>query len=161
MTRDEALARALDWAEGRRSWCNLGPHEPYTPDVIAVMDAQEVVKWSALAAALPAVDAAGEKIIRDGYKQFASRIALEPERRRLLLAKLHEEVAEVESSETETDFVAELGDLVEVCFALGGYEAVEDARNSKLEDRGGFKEGFVMPLAPASRPAADTPKEQA
>lgn len=51
-SREVALALALDWAEGRRSWCNLGPYEPYTPDVIAVMDAQEVVKWSALAQTL-------------------------------------------------------------------------------------------------------------
>ena len=52
-TSEEALALMLDWAEGKRSWTNLGPHEPYTPDVIAVMDAQEVVKWGAVAAALP------------------------------------------------------------------------------------------------------------
>lgn len=55
LTRESALATAIDWAEGRRSWVNLGsPHAggPYTPDVIAVMDAQEVVKWSALAQAL-------------------------------------------------------------------------------------------------------------
>lgn len=35
------------WASGQRSWTNLGPHEPYTPDVIATMDAQEVVKHAA------------------------------------------------------------------------------------------------------------------
>lgn len=35
------------WSSGARSWTNLGPYEPYTPDVIAVMDAQEVVKHSA------------------------------------------------------------------------------------------------------------------
>lgn len=52
MTSAEALERALDWAEGRKSWANLGQYEPYTPDVIAVMDAQEVVKWAALASAL-------------------------------------------------------------------------------------------------------------
>jgi hypothetical protein len=52
-TKELALRLALDWAEGRRSWANLGPHAPYTPDVIAVMDAQEVVKWTALAAVLP------------------------------------------------------------------------------------------------------------
>jgi hypothetical protein len=48
---------ALDWAEGRRSWTNLGPHEPYTPDVIATMDAQEVVKWTAVAVALAQLEA--------------------------------------------------------------------------------------------------------
>lgn len=51
-TFDEAMTRALDWAEGRRSYTNMGPFEPYTPDVIAVMDAQEVVKWTAIASAL-------------------------------------------------------------------------------------------------------------
>ena len=29
---------------------NLGPHEPYTPDVIARMDAAEVSKWGAAVA---------------------------------------------------------------------------------------------------------------
>lgn len=48
VTRDEALANALDWAEGRRSWTD----GPFTPEQVAVMDAQEVVKWSALAVAL-------------------------------------------------------------------------------------------------------------
>lgn len=44
-------AEMMDWHEGRRSWANLGPHAPYTPDVIAVMDAQEVVKRAAILAA--------------------------------------------------------------------------------------------------------------
>ena len=52
-TAEQALALALAWADGRRSWTNLGQYEPYTPAVIAVMDAAEVVKWSALALALP------------------------------------------------------------------------------------------------------------
>jgi hypothetical protein len=53
-TYQEAIALARDWAEGRRSWTNLGGVNPeaYPDDVIAVMDAQEVVKWSALAVAL-------------------------------------------------------------------------------------------------------------
>lgn len=33
-----------DWVAGRRSYTNFGPHAPYTPDVVAAMDAQEVVK---------------------------------------------------------------------------------------------------------------------
>jgi hypothetical protein len=45
------VAEMSDWLEGRRSWMNLGPLAPYTPDVIAVMDAQEVTKR---AAAIPA-----------------------------------------------------------------------------------------------------------
>jgi hypothetical protein len=63
MTSDAALKQAVDWAEGRRSWVNLydgygdSPGVRYPHDVIAVMDAQEVVKWSALAAALAQVEA--------------------------------------------------------------------------------------------------------
>jgi kynureninase len=54
-TADEALELARAWADGRRSWLNvvgqgygsLGERD----QTIAVMDAQEVVKWSALSAA--------------------------------------------------------------------------------------------------------------
>lgn len=45
----------LDWAEGRRSWINLGPHEPHTPDVIARMDAAEVEKHAAAIRGLTAL----------------------------------------------------------------------------------------------------------
>lgn len=38
------LDEMLAWAEGRRSYTNYGPHEPYTPDAIARMDAAEVEK---------------------------------------------------------------------------------------------------------------------
>ena len=44
-TGDEAYELMMDWAEGKRSWMNLGPHEPHAPDVIARMDAAEVDKW--------------------------------------------------------------------------------------------------------------------
>jgi ABC-type branched-subunit amino acid transport system ATPase component len=53
-TWEEALALAQAWAEGKRSWVNVVHAE--TPErrqeVVAAMDAQEVVKWSALAVAL-------------------------------------------------------------------------------------------------------------
>jgi hypothetical protein len=52
------MALAVDWAGGNRSWTNFGPHEPYTPAVVAVMDAQEVVKWTAVAVALAQIEAA-------------------------------------------------------------------------------------------------------
>jgi len=55
--RDHHLSEMKDWIEGRRSWTNLGPHEPYTPDVIAAMDAQEVVKHAAAAQAYGALAA--------------------------------------------------------------------------------------------------------
>lgn len=41
------LSEMNDWIEGKRSWCNLGWNEPYTPDVIAAMDAAEVQKHAA------------------------------------------------------------------------------------------------------------------
>ncbi len=46
------VTEARDWLEGRRSWCNLGPYEPYTPDVIARMDAAEIEKRAAMIRAL-------------------------------------------------------------------------------------------------------------
>lgn len=48
----DLLAECRDWLEGRRSWCNLGPHEPYTPDVITRMDAAEIDKRAAMIRAL-------------------------------------------------------------------------------------------------------------
>ena len=45
-TGNEAHEVMMDWAQGKRSWTNLGPNVPYTPDVIARMDAAEVEKWS-------------------------------------------------------------------------------------------------------------------
>lgn len=54
-TRQEALALATDWAMGRRSHTNTvyAPTPERKQEVVAVMDAQEVVKWTALAAVLP------------------------------------------------------------------------------------------------------------
>lgn len=95
-------------------------------------------------------DARIEKVIRDGYTKFASRTVHGHERREALLAKLNEEVAEAVEAFAQDDIgarIAELADVVEVCFALGGYDAVESARNAKLEDRGGFNNGLVMRLA--------------
>ena len=54
---DELMAEIDDWVRGKRSYINLGPHAPYTPDVIAAMDAQEVVKLVAALGAYPAVEA--------------------------------------------------------------------------------------------------------
>lgn len=51
---DRHLAEVEAWTNGSRSWTNLGWDPPYTPDVIAVMDAQEVVKHSAAAQAYAA-----------------------------------------------------------------------------------------------------------
>lgn len=61
MTAEDAKRLMFDWAEGRRSWVNLGPNPPYPPEVIAVMDAQEVVKFAAIYAALLTAELAGQK----------------------------------------------------------------------------------------------------
>jgi kynureninase len=55
-TADEALELARAWADGRRSWLSVVLGQGYDSlggrdQTIAVMDAQEVVKWSALSAA--------------------------------------------------------------------------------------------------------------
>lgn len=50
-TAAECIDLIEKWVGGQRSWMNLGPEPPYTPDVIAVMDAQEVVKLAAAAQA--------------------------------------------------------------------------------------------------------------
>ena len=59
-TLADVLNEIEGWVNGRRSWQNLGPYPPYTPDVIAAMDAQEVVKLAAYARLLadlePGVD---------------------------------------------------------------------------------------------------------
>ena len=74
-SHDDDLASALreleDWKSGRRSWTNLGPNPPYTPDVIAVMDAQEVVKLSAYIAALRSLPAVSTEptVILDGTER--------------------------------------------------------------------------------------------
>lgn len=57
MTKDQALALALDWAEGRRSWTNqivgLGPDRATELVRVAQAAAAEVAKWTALYAVLP------------------------------------------------------------------------------------------------------------
>ena len=58
----EARDLALDWAEGKRSWINIYNH--LGPDVVATMDTQEVVKWTALAVMFAQMDVAAG---RDGY----------------------------------------------------------------------------------------------
>lgn len=89
-----------------------------------------------------------EKLVRDCFTYLPHRVAQPGERYGLLAAKFDEEVAEVKAAAIGSpEFVEELADLVEVCYALGGYDAVEDARNAKLEDRGGFSQGIVMRLA--------------
>lgn len=51
-TSREAIDLALDWAEGRCSYMNTihADTQERRLEVVAVMDAQEVVKWTAIAA---------------------------------------------------------------------------------------------------------------
>ncbi len=57
----EAAHMAMEWATGRRSWTNAY-HDTHTPDVVATMDAQEVVKWSAIAVMFAQMDAAAVSV---------------------------------------------------------------------------------------------------
>lgn len=57
-TPEQAIALATAWADGRRSWINVvhADTRERRMEVVAVMDAQEVVKWGALAVALAQLD---------------------------------------------------------------------------------------------------------
>lgn len=88
-----------------------------------------------------------EKLVRDCFDYLPHRVAEPGERYGLLAAKFDEEVAEVKAAAIgSAAFVEELGDLVEVCYALGGKDRVEQARVAKLERRGGFDRLLVMRL---------------
>ncbi|QXC59346.1 hypothetical protein KSP35_13130 [Aquihabitans sp. G128] len=60
-TAESVLTLMGEWVAGRRSWINLGPDAPYTPDVIAAMDAAEVEKLRHLHAALAASPAPADE----------------------------------------------------------------------------------------------------
>lgn len=94
---------------------------------------------------LPA--AVNEKLVRDCFTYLPHRVALRGERYGLLAGKLDEEYEEVKAAAIGSpEFIEELADLVEVCFALGGEEAVENARLAKKAQRGGFEKLLVMRL---------------
>lgn len=89
-----------------------------------------------------------EKLVRDCFDWLPHRVAEPGEEYGLLAAKFDEEVAEVKAAHIGSkEFIQELGDLVEVCYALGGEEAVEAARLAKKAERGGFDRLLVMKLA--------------
>jgi predicted house-cleaning noncanonical NTP pyrophosphatase (MazG superfamily) len=72
----------------------------------------------------------------------------------LLIHKAYEELHEVAEQMLLPDpdvdnLTAELGDLIEVICTIADWfeldmETVEDARNAKLEDRGGFTQRWVI-----------------
>lgn len=57
-TSEQALALARAWADGRQSWINAihADTQERRLEVVAVLDAQEVVKWSALAVAYARIE---------------------------------------------------------------------------------------------------------
>lgn len=88
-----------------------------------------------------------EKLVRDIYDWLPHRVASPGEKYGLLAVKFDEEVKEVKAASIGSpEFIEELGDLVEVCYALGGEEAVEKARLVKKAERGGFDRLLVMRL---------------
>lgn len=89
-----------------------------------------------------------EKLVRDCFDYLPHRVAGPGERYTLLAAKLDEEIAEVKLAPIGSqEFITELADLVEICYALGGETAVEEARMAKKSERGGFDKLLVMRLS--------------
>ncbi len=94
-----------------------------------------------------------DKLVRDRIPEIISQqgkaaityTAADEEYFTRLKQKLEEEVKEFHQS----DSVEELADVMEVVYALGDYlgmpkERLEDMRNKKCEERGGFKERIVL-----------------
>lgn len=90
-----------------------------------------------------------EKLVRDRIPDLAPkrvfRRARNDERRGLLLAKLHEECAEVAADPCPE----ELADVLEVLRALAdelglGWSEIEATAHRKHSERGGFDDGVVM-----------------
>lgn len=90
-----------------------------------------------------------EKLVRDRIPDLAParefRRAAPGERRGLLLAKLHEECAEVAADPC----TEEIADVLEVLRALADdlgvtWPEVEDTARRKRAQRGGFEDGVVM-----------------
>lgn len=85
------------------------------------------------------------EIIKADGRECDILTASKEEKYRLLEAKLQEEVNEF----LEAKNLEELADVMEVLFGLAeslGYSEEEllKARNKKLKERGGFKEGIVL-----------------
>ena len=85
------------------------------------------------------------EIIKEDGRECDVEIATNEEKYKLLEAKLQEEVNEY----LEDKNLEELADVMEVLFGLAealGYneEDLLKARNKKLNERGGFKEGIVL-----------------
>ena len=96
-----------------------------------------------------------EKLVRDVFTYLPHRIAGNAERIGFLAAKLDEEVAEMRRAVLDSpEFVEELGDIIEVCYALGGFDAIERTRLAKARARGRFEKGIIMRLEDCTDRAA-------
>jgi predicted house-cleaning noncanonical NTP pyrophosphatase (MazG superfamily) len=98
-----------------------------------------------------------EKLVRDGIPArldakgvlYETRLASPDEVEALLLAKLHEEVAELLAATSDSDALDEIADISEVLSALASRLGADEAgvrirQNAKREARGGFDRGIVL-----------------
>lgn len=83
-----------------------------------------------------------EKLDSKGVS-YEKRVASAEEYKVELIKKLQEELDEFKADESPE----ELADLIEVINALKKlpeYEGVEEIRQQKLKEKGGFEEGFIL-----------------
>lgn len=88
-------------------------------------------------------------IIENDNKQFTTKILNEAEYLIELNKKMHEELAEYESTITKEDAVEELADLLELIHAAANahnssFEEVESIRQQKAEKRGKFNKRIFL-----------------
>lgn len=89
-----------------------------------------------------------EVIAEDG-KKFSTRILNNEEYINELKKKSYEELDEYMNADNNEDAIEELSDLLEIIHALAEYhessfEKVEEVRQKKAEQRGGFKEKIFL-----------------
>lgn len=87
------------------------------------------------------------KLVRDRIP--GQRIAPPSEYFTLLVAKLQEEAAEVARARTNDEIMEEMGDVLEVCYAIAHVRGIAlmdlfGARRAKLAQKGGFELGVVQ-----------------
>lgn len=89
------------------------------------------------------------EIIEKNGKKFSTRILNNSEYIKELKKKSFEELDEYMKTENDKDAIEELSDLLEIIHALADYhgasnEKVEEVRNQKAMERGGFKEKIFL-----------------
>jgi predicted house-cleaning noncanonical NTP pyrophosphatase (MazG superfamily) len=88
-------------------------------------------------------------IIENTGKQFSTRILENEEYIKELKNKSFEELEEYINAENDNDAIEELADLLEIIHALAechgsSIEKVEEVRQTKAQERGGFKERIFL-----------------